>query len=273
LEDLILQAPEGELLLRDAVQMIPGRAYTSIERTDGQRVISVTANVSPPSQSENVLSELKAGILPALLSRHPGLTFSFEGHQAEIRDSLSSLSKGMALALFGIYALLAVPFKSYAQPLIIMFSIPFGMIGAIFGHLLMGYALSVNSLFGVVALSGVVVNDSLVLIDLTNRSIRAGVLPAEAIHAAGIQRFRPIILTTLTTFGGLMPIILEKSMQARMMIPMAISLGFGVLFATLITLVMIPALFLVVDDLSKFMGHRRASNDINEVVNPTECSL
>ena len=263
LENLILQAPEGEVLLRDAVQMIPGRAYTSIERTDGRRVISVTANVSPPSRSENILQELRNETLPALISRHPGLSYSFEGHQAKIRDSLSSLVMGLTLALFGIYALLAIPFKSYTQPLIIMFSIPFGMIGTIFGHLLMGYSLSVNSIFGVVALSGVVVNDSLVLIDLINRNIRAGVSPAGAVHAAGIQRFRPIILTTLTTFGGLMPMILEKSIQARMMISMAISLGFGVLFATLITLVMVPALFLVVDDFSRLTGRRKTSDDIN----------
>ncbi len=266
LENLILQSPEGEVFLRDAVQMISGRAYTAIERTDGRRNILVTANVSPPSQSENILRALRQEILPALISSHPGLSYSFEGHQAEIRESLSSLFTGLALALFGIYALLAVPFKSYIQPLIIMFSIPFGMIGAIFGHLLMGYSLSVISLFGVVALSGVVVNDSLVLIDLTNRTIRTGVPPAQAVHAAGIQRFRPIILTTLTTFGGLMPMILETSIQARMMIPMAISLGFGVLFATLIILVMVPALFLVLDDLSRLMGRRQASNELEAVL-------
>jgi multidrug efflux pump subunit AcrB len=250
LENLILQAPKGEVPLRDAVRMVPGRAYTAIQRTDGRRVISVTANVNPPAQSENILGELRAEILPALISRHAGLTYSFEGHQAEIRESLGSLFTGLALALFGIYALLAIPFKSYVQPLIIMFSIPFGVIGAIIGHLLLGYDLSVISLFGIVALSGVVVNDSLVLIDFANREVRAGALPAKAIHAAGIQRFRPIILTTLTTFGGLMPMILEKSSQARMMIPMAISLGCGILFATLITLVLVPGLFLIVDDLT-----------------------
>ena len=239
LEDLILQTPKGEVFLRDAVRMTPGRAYTAIERTNGRRVISVTANVNPPAQAENVSRDLTAHVLPDLIGRHPGLTYSFEGHQAEIRESLASLFTGLALALFGIYALLAVPFRSYAQPLIIMFSIPFGMIGAVIGHLIMGYSLSVESLFGVVALSGVVVNDSMVLIDLANRSVRSGLSPLAAIHAAGIQRFRPILLTTLTTFGGLMPMILEKSIQAKIMIPMAISLGFGVLFATLITLALV----------------------------------
>jgi multidrug efflux pump subunit AcrB len=257
LEDLILRAPNGEVFLRDAVEMISGRAYTAIRRTDGRRVISVTANVNPPAQAETIISSLKSDILPGLMGDFPGLSFSFEGHQSEIRESISALMKGLALALLGVYALLAIPFKNYAQPLIIMFSIPFGMIGAIFGHLLMGYTLSVNSLFGVVALSGVVVNDSLVLIDLTNRKTRGGMTPVKAIHEAGIQRFRPIILTTLTTFGGLMPMIMEKSIQARMMIPMAISLGFGVLFATLITLGLVPSLYLIIDDMARFMGRRR----------------
>ncbi len=266
LEDLILRTSEGEVFLRDAVKMTAGRAYTSIERTNGRRDIEVTANVTPPAQAENILRELKSTILPNLIKEYPGLSYSFEGHQADMRESLGALVTGSLLALFGIYALLAVPFKSYVQPLIIMFSIPFGFIGAILGHLIMGYSLSVNSIFGVVALSGVVVNDSLVLIDLANRGVKAGMTPLEAIHASGIQRFRPILLTTVTTFGGLMPMILEKSFQARMMIPMAISLGFGVLFATLITLVMVPALYIVLDDLSR-LTHRRGAADI---VHPPE---
>ena len=249
LEDLVLQAPKGEILLRNAVEMIPGRAYTSISRTNGRRVISVTANVRPPSQAETVLSTLKKEILPALISSRPGLSFSFEGHQAEIRDSLTSLLMGLGLALIGIYALLAIPFKSYIQPVIIMFCIPFGIIGAVAGHIIMGYSLSIMSLFGVVALSGVVVNDSLVFIDFANRKRRAGAGSIDAVRAAGIQRFRPILLTTLTTAGGLAPMILETSRQARFLIPMAISLGFGILFATFITLVMVPSLYLVLEDI------------------------
>jgi len=195
LEDLVLQSPEGEVLLRDAVDMIPGRAYTSIGRTNSRRVISVTGNVRPPSQSENVLKTVKTDILPDLVSRHPGLSYSFEGHQAEIRDSLTSLFMGLGLALISIYALLAIPFKSYVQPLIIMFCIPFGIIGAVIGHILMGYSLSIMSLFGIVALSGVVVNDSLVYIDFANRRCREGAKPVDAILDAGIQRFRPILVT------------------------------------------------------------------------------
>ncbi|WP_419660412.1 MdtB3: multidrug resistance protein, AcrB/AcrD/AcrF family [Desulfosarcina variabilis str. Montpellier] len=260
LEDLILQAPEGEVLLRDAVTMTAGRAYTSIGRTNGRRDIEVTANVTPPAQAENVMRELRATILPDLVGRYPGLAYSYEGHQAHIRESLGSLVTGSLLALFGIYALLAIPFRSYSQPLIIMFSIPFGIIGAILGHILMGYALSLNSIFGVVALSGVVVNDSLVLIDLANRNVKSGMGHKDAVHAAGIQRFRPILLTTVTTFGGLMPMITETSFQARMMIPMAISLGFGVVFATLITLVMVPSLYLIVEDVTRLV--RRRGTDV-----------
>ncbi|OEU72021.1 MAG: hypothetical protein BA874_13070 [Desulfuromonadales bacterium C00003068] len=147
-----------------------------------------------------------------------------------------------------IYLLLAIPFRSYSQPAIIMISIPFGMIGAIIGHVMMGYSLSIMSLFGVVALSGVVVNDSLVMIDFANRRCREGMTPHDAILAAGVQRFRPILLTTLTTFCGLGPMIFETSRQARFLIPMAISLGFGILFATLIALILVPVLYMVVED-------------------------
>ncbi len=253
LENLVLQSDEGEVTLRDAVKMTPGRAYTKIERINGKRNIEVTANVNPPAQAENILKEVKTKILPQLQQKYPGLTMSLGGHQEEMRKSLSTLVTGSLLALFGIYALLTIPFKSYAQPLIIMVSIPFGVIGAIIGHVIMGYSLSINSLFGVVALSGVVVNDSLVLIDFANRRVKTGESPLQAIYSAGIQRFRPILLTTVTTFGGLMPMITETSRQARMMIPMAISLGFGVLFSTAIILVMVPALYMVLDDVSRLM--------------------
>ncbi|MHC4105786.1 MAG: efflux RND transporter permease subunit, partial [Planctomycetota bacterium] len=154
-------------------------------------------------------------------------------------------------ALFAIYALLAVPFASYYQPIIVMIAIPFGIVGAVLGHIIMGYSLSLMSMMGIVALCGVVVNDSLILIDYANRQRRKGASPFEAIHKAGGRRFRPILLTTLTTFGGLAPMIFETSRQARFMIPMAISLGFGILFATSITLVIIPCLYLMTEDVRK----------------------
>jgi multidrug efflux pump subunit AcrB len=148
-----------------------------------------------------------------------------------------------------------MPFRSYSQPLIVMVAIPFGIVGAVLGHLLMGYNLSLMSMMGIVALAGVVVNDSLVLIDYANRKRHEASGPAEAIRIAGLRRFRPIVLTTLTTFGGLAPMIFETSRQARFMIPMALSLGFGILFATVITLILVPCLYLLIEDIKQWMGH------------------
>jgi multidrug efflux pump subunit AcrB len=265
-EELVLKAPAGEILLRNAVDTLIGRAYTTINRTNGKREIAVTANVRPPSQAENIAADLKKEILPTLLGKYPGLSYRFKGRQADLRESVSALLKGLGIALLCIFALLAIPFKSYLQPFIIMFCIPFGMIGAIAGHLIMGYSLSVMSLFGLVAMSGVVVNDSLVLIDFANRRYRQGVPVLYAVHAAGIQRFRPILLTTLTTCGGLGPIILETSRQARFMIPMAISLGFGILFATFITLVMVPCLYMILEDIKRvFMSAEALSEPACEL--------
>ncbi len=257
-EELVLQAPKGEIMLRDAVETFTGRAYTTIKRTNGKREIRVTANVRPPSQTENVLKDMKKDILPELEKKYPGLSYSFKGAQADIRKSITALAWGLGLALLCVFALLAIPFKSYFQPLIIMFCIPFGVIGAIAGHLIMGYSLSIMSMLGLVAMSGVVVNDSLVLIDFANRQVREGVSARLAVHAAGVQRFRPILLTTLTTCGGLAPMITETSRQARFLIPMAISLGFGILFATFITLLLVPCLYMVLEDVrALWTGERR----------------
>ena len=160
-----------------------------------------------------------------------------------------SLMIGFALALLGIYALLAIPTRSYLQPLIIMGVIPFGIIGAIFGHWVTGYAFSMMSVIGVIALSGVVVNDSLLLVDHTNKSVASGLGRYAAITAATKRRFRAIMLTSLTTFMGLAPILLERSVQAQDIIPMAISLAFGIVFATVITLLLVPCLYMILDDL------------------------
>jgi multidrug efflux pump subunit AcrB len=248
-ENYVLNAPNGEIMLRDAIKIIKGRAYTEISRSNGRREIEVSANVTPQSQSENIIRDMKADILPSLVKHYPGLSYEFKGRQADIKESVGALVRGLALALFCVFALLAIPFKSYFQPLIIMLCIPFGIIGAVAGHIIMGYSLSVMSLFGVVAMAGVVVNDSLVLIDFANRLVRGGMPVTAAVRAAGIQRFRPILLTTLTTCGGLAPIITETSRQAKFLIPMAISLGFGILFATLITLGLVPCLYLILEDI------------------------
>jgi multidrug efflux pump subunit AcrB len=186
--------------------------------------------------------------------RHPEVRFGIEGQSREDSEFMGSVLKSFALALFLIYALLAIPFRSFTQPLIVMAAIPFGIVGAVLGHKLMGYDLSMMSLFGIVGLSGVVVNDSLVLIEATNRIREGGRTAAESITAAGELRFRAIILTSITTFGGLTPMLLERSLQAKFLIPMAAGLGWGVLFATGITLLIIPCLYLILEDLKIFGG-------------------
>jgi multidrug efflux pump subunit AcrB len=172
------------------------------------------------------------------------------------------LFKGLLMALIVIFAMLAIPLNSYIQPVIIMVAIPFGIVGAVIGHLIMGYSLSVLSMFGVVALSGVVVNGSLVLIDFANRRRTAGMNALDAIHASAIHRFRPILLTTLTTFGGLAPMIFETSRQARFLIPMALSLGFGIVFATLITLILVPSFYMILEDLKRLTTKATSESSI-----------
>jgi multidrug efflux pump subunit AcrB len=250
LEEMMLRSPAGrEVPLREVVSMNRGRAYTVINRRDGRRVVTVSADVDPPSQAGQVLEALKADTLPGLVQHFNGLNYGFEGRLADTAESIRSLVTGLLLAMLAIYALLAIPFGSYIQPAIIMSSIPFGIVGAVLGHLIMGYSLSVMSIFGMVALAGVVVNNALMLIDFTNRERRRGSSPAAAVHTAGLNRFRPILLTSLTTFGGLAPMIFETSRQARFLIPMALSLGFGILFVSVIILILVPALYLVTEDL------------------------
>ena len=251
LETMRIKTPSGgEVPLREVATIIPGRGYSIINRFDRKRVVDVTANVDKKrANAEDILEELRHGILRELEKDYPGLTYTMQGEERERRESMESMMSGFVLALFGIYALLAIVFKSYIQPVIIMLAIPFGIIGAILGHMIMGYNLSILSMFGIVALAGVVVNDSLLLVDRANNERRRGGPALGALISAGTRRFRPILLTSLTTFFGLTPMILETSVQAQFLIPMAISLGFGILFATFITLLIIPAFYLVVEDL------------------------
>ncbi len=251
LTSMSIRTPKGgEIPIARAANFDRGRGYSTITRNNRKRVVNVTATVdSKEGNAGEINAEIRGKLLPELMARYDGLSYGFAGEEKEKQESLGSLKEGYLLALFAIYALLAIPFKSYAQPVIIMFAIPFGMVGAIFGHLIMGYNLSMLSLFGVIALSGVVVNDSLLMIDRINgnRAKEMGII--EAVMEAGQRRFRPILLTSLTTFFGLVPMILETSIQAQFLIPMAISLGFGILFATLITLILIPSLYTILEDL------------------------
>ncbi|MFV0437080.1 MAG: efflux RND transporter permease subunit [Desulfopila sp.] len=246
IERMLITTPAGTFVpLSDIAQIDRGRAYTSITRRDGRRTVTVTADVEPLEDTPIILAGLHSTALPEMVRKYPGLSYGVEGREADRRESIQSLIQGFGFTLIAIYFLLAVPFRSYSQPLIVMISIPFGFIGAVVGHLLMGYSLSLMSMMGVVALSGVVVNDSLVLVDYANKRRREGFVAHDAITMAAVRRFRPVMLTTLTTFFGLAPMILETSRQARFMIPMAISLGFGILFATVITLVLVPCLYLI----------------------------
>ena len=225
--------------------------YSTITRTDRKRSINIVADVDLTKANANeILAKFEEEHISPLLKDYPNVNYSFEGEQREQRDTLGSLFKNFALALFVVYVLLAVPFKSYLQPLIIMSAIPFGFTGAVIGHLIMGMNLAVLSLIGIVALSGVVVNDSLVMVDFINRYKREdGKTNLEAAMSAGPRRFRPILLTSVTTFVGLFPLLIEKSVQAKFLVPMAISLAFGVLFATLITLILVPTSYMVIEDI------------------------
>ena len=256
LEDLVIRTPDGaEVPLLEVAELRPSQAFSRIERRDGRRVVTVSMDVEPDRAMGQVIAAINEEVLPRLALDHPGLTWTFEGNNAELRSAMSSLWGGFGLAMFVVYALLAIAFRRYVQPLIVMVAIPFGIIGAVVGHMLLGFDLSLISFMGVIALAGVVVNDSLIMIDYANRVRRdaPGDPAFDAIVEAGIRRFRPIFLTTATTFFGLVPIILETSLQSQHIIPMAISLGFGIVFATLVTLLLVPSLYLIVEDLTRLL--------------------
>jgi multidrug efflux pump subunit AcrB len=262
LENLRIRTPDGgEVPFYAVARAERGRGYATIRRADRQRVINVTANVDETVANANeILTAIEGEFLPQLMADFPGLTYDLEGEQREQRKSTASLVSNGTLALVLIYALLAVPLRSYGQPIIIMAVIPFGLVGAIIGHLLMRpitpavHSLSMMSVFGVVALSGVVVNASLVLVHYVNQKRADGEPLTEAVRDAGVARFRPIVLTSLTTFAGLTPLLLERSVSAQFLIPMATSLGFGVLFASSISLFLVPSLYVVLEDLKGLFG-------------------
>ncbi|MCP4292925.1 MAG: efflux RND transporter permease subunit [bacterium] len=257
IEAMRIRTPAGDQVPFVRVAHVEiGRGFASIERADRKRVVGVTADIDQSvANADEINRDLREEILPRLLASYPGLHYSMEGQQKEQAESLGSLVRGFLMAMLLVYVLLAVMFKSYLQPVIVMSAIPFGIVGAIWGHILMGLNLTLISMFGVVALTGVVVNDSLIMIDFINRSRREGQDIKEALMNSGMRRFRPIMLTSVTTFAGLTPLILEKSLQAKFLIPMATSLGFGVMFATFITLLLVPVSYSILADAKKFMGH------------------
>jgi multidrug efflux pump subunit AcrB len=216
------------------------------------RALNVTAAVdSAVSSAGAVIADLEARILPEVLAGFPGVSYSFEGAQAEQQDAVGGLQKGFGMALLIVFALLAIPLRSYVQPLIIMSAIPFGLVGAVWGHILLGLDVTMMSMFGLVALTGVLVNDSLIMVDFINRKQRRHGDLNVAIREAGASRFRPVLLTSLTTFVGLMPLMAEPSFGAQFLVPMAVSLAFGVLFTTFITLILVPTTYLILDDMKR----------------------
>jgi multidrug efflux pump subunit AcrB len=255
LENMMIRTPEGsEVPFGSVAEVSFGQAYSSISRQDRMRAVTVSADIDEESvEPGEIIKEISEDFIPGLLGRHPGVQYGLEGASLEEIEFMRNISIASIAAMFLIYALIAIPLHSYAQPLIIMSVIPFGLIGAVFGHILLGKAISMFSLFGLIALAGVVVNDSLILIDFVNKARESGVTAYEAVIQSGKERFRPIILTSLTTAAGLMPIMLETSLQAQFVIPMAISLSFGILFATVITLFLIPSLYLMLEDLGRVM--------------------
>jgi len=250
LDGMFIRTPSGDAIPFDSVARLEVKeGLNQTTHINYQRAVEVEAEANKQIiEPSRVTNELLNEFLPELAERYPDLSYRRSGMSDEEAKTGRSLMLGFTLALFGIYALLAIPTKSYAQPLIIMGAIPFGVIGAIVGHWITGYAFSMMSFFGVIALAGVVVNDSLILVDFVNRAVREGTPVYQAVINAGSKRFRAILLTSLTTFFGLLPILLETSMQAQQIVPMAVSLAFGIIFATVITLLLVPCLYMVLND-------------------------
>jgi multidrug efflux pump subunit AcrB len=261
LEDILVTTPNGgSVPLSHVAKLIAGKSPSTISRIDRYRTANVSADVEKSNTNMTVLQADLKEYLDELIVQYPGVNHSLEGEAKEQRESFGSLAWSLLFVFFIIYALLAIPFKSYLQPIIVMSIIPFGMIGAVIGHWIMGMELTIMSLLGMLALIGVVVNDSLVLVDFINKKRSEGGELMDAVLTAGAARFRPVMLTSLTTFIGLMPLLFEQSTQAQFLIPMAVSLGFGILFATFITLILVPVNYLIVERLKVIFSSQASKN-------------
>jgi len=264
LQTMMIRTQNGtEVPFEEVAQVVPGKAMPSISRVNRKRIIRIQAEGdSEAIDVDAVQADLVENFLPPLLAQYPGTEYSLEGRARDTQNNNAEFIKGVYFVLAVIYVLLAIPFKSYIQPLIVMSAIPFGIIGALLGHLIMNWILlnvmgrtsspssfvTMLSLLGMLALSGVVVNDSLVMVDFINQQIMKGMRLSEAVRLAGVRRFRPILLTSLTTFAGLLPLMFDSSSNDQFLIPMAISLGWGIIFATFITLLLVPVITLIFDD-------------------------
>ncbi len=260
---MYIRAPSGiEVPFADVAEIKVDRSAAAIHRTNRYRTLNVTADVNKKTVKLEILKRDLKAWLKQTFSAHPGVQYSLKGEAKDQAESFTSVISGALLALVGIYAMLAIPFRSYSQPLIIMSAIPFGLLGAVLGHMLLGINLTINSILGMVALIGIVVNDSLVLVDFINRRKHAGDSIHNAVVHSGAARFRPIMLTSLTTFAGLLPLMFEKNVQAQFLIPMAVSLGFGILFATFITLLLVPINYMILEDLFSFARRFRVEKEV-----------
>ena len=252
LQNILINTPDGgSVPLSHVATLTAGQSPSTINRIDRYRTLNVTGDIEKNNTNMTVLQADLAQYLDELMQQYPGVDYKLEGEAKEQRESFGSLAWALVFVFFIIYALLAIPFKSYMQPIIVMSVIPFGMIGAVVGHWIMGMDLTIMSLLGMLALIGVVVNDSLVLVDFINKKRSEGGDLIEAVKLAGASRFRPVMLTSLTTFIGLMPLLFEKATQAQFLIPMAVSLGFGIIFATFITLLLVPVNYMLME---RFQG-------------------
>ena len=250
LESLRVTTVRGDKIpFLEAADVEWARGYANIMHQGAKRRVRILADVDDRvANAERIVQTLQAGFLDEVVADYSDLSWEFGGDRERMDESMSSLWSGLELALVAIYAILAAMLRSYVQPIVILVAVPFGVIGAVVGHAILGLDLTLLSLFGIVALSGVVVNDSLVLVDVINAGIREGRSVREAVLAAGERRFRAVLLTSITTVAGLAPLLLERSSQAQAIIPMAVSLSFGLMFATVLTLFVVPALYLIVND-------------------------
>jgi multidrug efflux pump subunit AcrB len=243
-----------------------GTGFSSITRVNQKRSITISADIDPDKvESRKLITEISEDIIPEILSHYPSVQYGVEGASKDQQDFLNQLLWAFLAALAMIYCLIAIPTKSYGQPIIIMSVIPFGMIGAIVGHFLLSKSLSMLSLYGIIALTGVVVNDSLIMVDHINKSRKEGIKLIDAVITSGTKRFRAILLTSLTTFFGVLPIYFETSLQAQFVIPMAISIGFGIIFATVITLFLIPCLYMILEDFKAWVKRILSRTKMDEV--------
>jgi multidrug efflux pump subunit AcrB len=262
LEQVRIRTPAGyEVPLRAVAQWSFSPGYATITRTNGMRRVAVSAGVdSNRANANEIFADMKTNFFPQLTRNYPGIHVDLQGEQKKMRESLAPLKIGFGMAMVGIFIIIATIFRSYVQPFVILFTVPFGLIGAAFGHLLLGYDFSMMSMFGMVALAGVVVNDAIVMIERVNENLASGMPFFEGLIAAGARRFRAVFLTTVSTVGGLAPLILETDLQAKFLIPMALSLAAGVAFATVLTLGLIPGLMAIVNDMRRIMfrlAHKR----------------